>query len=167
VEHREEFLMKTRSIVVGDVDMDRLHRLLRALRNSPFRDQKQLEALDQILENANVTASYRIPPRVVRIKSRIRVLDLDTQKTVVYTLVFPESADISKGRISVLAPVGMALLGHKQGDVVEADVPGGIRRLRIEVAWFEREEGTERAICSRPGPRLEHPHLGHKPRRAA
>lgn len=47
-------------------------------------------------------------------------------------LVFPDEADISKGMISVLAPLGIALLGRGKGDVVEAQVPGGVRKLRIQ-----------------------------------
>ncbi|MBZ5664087.1 MAG: GreA/GreB family elongation factor [Acidobacteriia bacterium] len=124
--------MKTRSTIVTDTDMDRLSHLVRALKHSLFRDQLQLESLEQTLESAEVTSSERIPRDVIRMNSSIRVLDLDTRKKELYTLVFPDSADISTGRISVLAPVGIAFLGRRQGDVIEAKVPGGDRTLRVE-----------------------------------
>jgi regulator of nucleoside diphosphate kinase len=124
--------VKSHSVIVTDADMDRLSRLVRALKHSLFRDQLQLESLQQTLESAVVTSSERIPRGVIRMNSRIRVLDFDTQKKELYTLVFPENADISTSRISVLAPVGIALLGRRQGDVIEAKVPGGARRLRVE-----------------------------------
>ena len=123
--------MQSHSIIVCDADMDRLSRLVRALRYSFSRDQQQLELLDQTLESAEVTSSDRIPANVVRMNSRIRIMDFETQKKDVYTLVFPENADISRGLISVLAPVGIALLGRRQGDVIEAKVPGGTRKLRV------------------------------------
>ena len=124
--------MKRDSIVVSDADMDMLSRLVRALKHSLFRDQLQLESLNEALESAEVASSERIPRDIIRMNSHIHVLDLDTGKDALYTLVFPEHADISTGRISVLAPVGIALLGRRQGDIIEARVPGGIRRLRVE-----------------------------------
>jgi regulator of nucleoside diphosphate kinase len=117
--------MKSHSIVVSDADMDRLSRLVMALKHFLFRDQLQLESLNQTLESAEVASSERIPRDIIRMNSRIHVLDLDTGKNELYTLVFPENADISTGLISVLAPVGIALLGRRQRDIIEARVPGG------------------------------------------
>jgi regulator of nucleoside diphosphate kinase len=124
--------MKSHSIVVSDADMAGLNRLVRALRHSLFRDQLQLELLNQTLESAEVASSGSIPRGTIRMNSRIHVLDLDTGKKELYRLVFPERADISTGLISVFATVGIALLGRRQQDIIEARVPGGIRRLRVE-----------------------------------
>lgn len=131
--------MNSRSIIVTDADMDRLSRLARALKHSLFRDQLQLESLEQALESAEVTSVERIPRGAVGMNSSIRVLDLDTRKNELFTLVFPENADISTNRISVLAPVGIALLGRRRGDFIETRVPGGVRRLRVERVWQSPE----------------------------
>lgn len=136
--------MKSYSIIVSDSDMDRLSRLARALKHSLFRDQLQLELLEQTLESAEVRPSERIPRNVIRMNSRIRILDFDAQKKHLYTLVFPENADISRDLISVLAPVGLALLGRRQGGVVEAKVPGGARRLRIDHVLHRPEIARKR-----------------------
>jgi regulator of nucleoside diphosphate kinase len=138
-------------IILTIDDMDRLAGLVRTLRHSDFRDQQQLELLDEVLQNADVIASEHVPIDVIRMNSRIRVLDLDSGARLRYTLVFPENADISKRRISVLAPVGSALLGRRRGDVVEAKVPGGRRRLQIEHVRC-RPSGRRGRI--RPGPRI-------------
>lgn len=134
--------MKSRSIVVTDDDMDRLSRLVQALKRSPFRDQLQLESLEQTLASAEVAPWGRIARDVIRTNSTIRVQDLDTRKKELYTLVFPDNADISTSQISVLAPVGIALLGRRQGDVIETKVPGGARRLRVE--WVSQRPRTAR-----------------------
>jgi regulator of nucleoside diphosphate kinase len=136
--------MKSRSIIVADADMERLSRLVRSLTHSLFRDQLQLESLEQTLESAEVISSERIPRDVIRMNSRFRVLDLDTRKKEVYTLVFPEHADMSTRRMSVLAPVGIALLGRRKRDIIEAKVPGGIRRLRIEQVLHGTEIARQR-----------------------
>ena len=107
--------MKGRSVTVSEVDMDRLCRLIRALQHSLFRDQPQLDLLDQALQSADVRPPGRTPKTVVRMNSSVRVTDMEMRKQDLYTLVFPEEASLSKGLISVLAPVGIALLGHRKG----------------------------------------------------
>lgn len=118
--------------IVSDADMERLSRLVRALKHSLFRDQQQLELLDQTLESAEVRLLARVPRDIIRMNSSVRVFDFDTGQKEVYMLVFPEEANFSRRAISVLAPLGIALLGRKQGDIIEARVPGGIRRLRVD-----------------------------------
>ena len=147
--------MKSHFIFVSDADMAGLNRLVRALRHSLFRDQLQLELLNQTLEGAEVASSESIPRDTIRMNSRLHVLDLDTGKKELYTLVFPEHANISTGHISILAPVGIALLGRRQRDIIEARVPGGTRRLRVErvlyrtVAKRVQSHQTERPSLAR------------------
>jgi len=140
--------VKTASTIIEMDDMDRLTQLIRALRNPQFRDQQQLDLLDEVLQNASVIASEHVPIDVIRMNSRFRVLDLDNGRRARYTLVFPENADISNGRLSILAPLGAAILGRRREEVVEAKVPGGRRRLKIEYALY-RPTGRTRSIRSR------------------
>jgi regulator of nucleoside diphosphate kinase len=134
--------------IVTDADMDRLTRLVRAFKHSLFRDQKQLDLLDETLAAAEVRSAERVPKDVIRMNSRVRVFDFDTQRRGVYTLTFPEEANVLKNMISVLAPLGIALLGRRKGDVIEAQVPGGVRKLRVE-----RVQATvSRTSLSKRGP---------------
>ena len=71
--------------------------------------------------------------------SKVRVTDLDTGESRVYTLVFPHDADYKEGRISILAPLGTALLGFQAGDVVEWRMPAGTRKLRIDEILYQPE----------------------------
>jgi regulator of nucleoside diphosphate kinase len=142
--------MTDRSIIVTDADVERLTRLVRALKCSLFRDQRQLDLLDQTLESAEVRPVGRVPKDVVRMNSRVRVFDFDTRKKGMFTLVFPEQANISQGLISVLAPLGIALLGRRKGDVIEARVPGGTRMLKVERVQREPDSAEERPSEHRP-----------------
>ncbi len=74
--------------------------------------------------------------------STIQVRDLETGETEVYTLVYPDHADVTENRISLQAPVGAAIYGRRVGDVVSVAVPSGQRRLRIEDVRFEPEPVT-------------------------
>ena len=87
--------MKSHSIVVTDVDMERLSRLVRGLQHSLFRDQQQLDALNQVLQPADVRPPSRTAESIVRMNSSIRVRDFEMHKEQQYTLVFPDEADIS------------------------------------------------------------------------
>ena len=71
--------------------------------------------------------------------SRVRLKNLTTGKEMTYTLVFPKDADLTAGRISVLAPIGTAILGYRAGDVIAWSVPGGKRKFRIEEVLYQPE----------------------------
>ena len=128
-------------IIVCDTDLERLSDLVGNLRRSPFRDRSQLECLNQILQTAHIVTLEALPPHVIRMNSKFSVLDLNNSKRTRYELVFPENADITRGKISILAPLGCALLGRTKGQVLEAQVPRGSRRLRIEQVWQDRCNG--------------------------
>jgi regulator of nucleoside diphosphate kinase len=91
-----------------------------------------LSELERELDRAEVVPEAALPTDVVAMHSTVRLVDLDTDAEHVYTVVYPHEADVDRGRISVLAPVGTAVLGYRAGDVVEWEVPGGRRRFRIE-----------------------------------
>ncbi|HEV2400231.1 MAG TPA: GreA/GreB family elongation factor [Candidatus Sulfotelmatobacter sp.] len=144
------------SVIVTDADMDRLTRLVRTVKHSLFRDQQQLELLAQTLASAEVRVLGRVPKDVIRMHSRVRVFDFDTGRRGQYSLVFPDEANISRGMISVLAPLGIALLGRRKGDVIEAQVPGGARKLRVDAV--RQEAGMKGTKPSEDNP-TRHSHL--------
>jgi regulator of nucleoside diphosphate kinase len=78
----------------------------------------------------------------------VRVRDLDSGVSQELTLVNPSEADVSAGRISVLAPLGTALIGYRQGDVVERVMPGGLRRLLIENVVQQAPADTEPVVAT-------------------
>ena len=122
--------MKRQSIVITERDMERLSRLVR-VRRSLLRDQQELNLLENVLQNAEVRPIHSAPKCVVRMMSRVQVRDVYTRKEDVYAVVFPDEANAFLGLISVLAPIGIALLGRRKGAVVDVKVPVGIRKLRI------------------------------------
>jgi regulator of nucleoside diphosphate kinase len=118
-------------IVVTEFDARRLRGLLDARSEASFRDQEHLHELSEELERALVMSTTDVPPDIITMHARARVLDLTSGHYREYELVYPADADISMHRISVLAPLGTALLGYREGDEVEWEMPGGLRRLRI------------------------------------
>jgi len=131
--------VKERKIFITDTDRDRLEKLLLGTRHWSSRDKEHLQALEEELDKAQTVASKDIPGDVVTMRSQVRVKDLKSGADVDLSVVFPPEADSEQGKISVLAPVGTALLGYRVGDTVEWKVPGGVRRLRIERILYQPE----------------------------
>jgi regulator of nucleoside diphosphate kinase len=67
------------------------------------------------------------------------VRDLDSGKVITFTLVFPSDADVEQDKISVLAPLGTAVLGYRLGDTFEWRMPGRVRRLKLEQVLYQPE----------------------------
>ncbi len=61
----------------------------------------------------------------------VTMIDLDTEEEIRYQLLGPEEADVSKGSISVLSPIGRAMIGKSVGDEVTVKTPGGMRQLEV------------------------------------
>ncbi len=123
--------METR-IMVSRPDLLWLRTLLGASARAAAVDREHLLDLQEELERAVVVEAGSLPADVVALASGVTVLDVESGVHSEYTLVLPPQSDVAGGRISVLAPLGTALLGCRVGDVVEWCMPGGLRRLRIE-----------------------------------
>ena len=131
--------MSGKPIHITEFDLQRLQRLILDAQSTEYRKSEYLEKLKMELNRAIIVAPQEVPPTVVTMNSTIELVDMDTNEVETYTLVFPEDADISKGKISILAPVGTAMLGYEIGDVFEWDVPAGKRHLRIGKIIFQPE----------------------------
>lgn len=81
----------------------------------------------------------QIPADVVTMNSRVALKDLATGEEMVYELVFPSDARLEENRISILAPVGTALLGYRAGDTITWKVPGGTRKIKITKILYQPE----------------------------
>ncbi|HHS13652.1 MAG TPA: nucleoside diphosphate kinase regulator [bacterium] len=91
------------------------------------------------IKRAKVVDSKEIPDDVITMNSRFKLKDLDSGEESVYTLVFPEDADIYQNKISIYAPMGIALIGYQVGDVIEWPVPGGILRIKVLEILYQPE----------------------------
>ena len=103
----------TRQIFITEFDLHRLDVLIENAGSTQSRDSRNLEELGEELLRADVVDPAGIPPDVITMNSRVCLQDMDTGEDLVYTLVFPKDANLESGRISVLAPVGTAMIGYR------------------------------------------------------
>ena len=123
--------MEHKNIVITEANYQRLHRLIESSKRSHRLDSGHLDDLEQALEEAIVVESGEVPPDVVTMNSLVRMRDMENGLELTYQIVFPRDANVTEKRISVLAPIGSALLGLRSGATVEFMAPSGIRRFRI------------------------------------
>jgi regulator of nucleoside diphosphate kinase len=132
-------------LTISSRDAERLEALLASSPNRAFPGRDDLEAE---LARADIVPPDEIPPNVVTMNSRVRFRMESSQEAFYLTLVYPQEVDAKGGTISILAPVGSALLGLSAGDEIEWPKPGGgTLRVCIEevIAQPERSDDLQDA----------------------
>lgn len=119
-------MAKPTSIYLTQNDCDRLSDLLEAY--AAGSGGRRFDALENELARAIVVHASKIPKDVVTMNSRVVFEDETTGEQREVTLVYPTQADIGAGKISILVPVGSALLGLRVGQSIDWELPSGQRR---------------------------------------
>jgi regulator of nucleoside diphosphate kinase len=129
-------------IALTTPDVDRLQ----AVCDSPvYRTSHAVfqEELSAGLRKASVVPAEAIPPDRVTMRSRVLLRDLATGNFESFTLVYPEEADIDNGRLSVLTPLGSALIGARRGATIRVHAAAGVRRIKIEKILYQPESAGD------------------------
>ena len=108
-------------------------------------DREDLLDLQNEIDHAIVLDTEDLLEELVTLDSRVMIRDLESGATTVHTLVCRLRADLSQGELSVLAPLGIALLGYCAGDEIEWEMPGGRKRLRIEAVLPPLQSETQQS----------------------
>lgn len=134
------------TITVTQVDYLRLTNLIQNLRNNNQIDPEYLKFLNLELQKAAKIDSKAIAPDFITMNSvmTVKFLNIGTLKEL--RLVYPQQADFSKGLISVLSPLGCALLGYRTGDIVTFKAPIGEQKVKIENVIYQPEANGEDLI---------------------
>ena len=135
---------KQTNIYITKPDYERLTKLIEIAREREGdANREYLNRLEEELDRADVVQQKDIPADVITMRSTVHLKDLDSSEELTYRLVFPTEANYDEGKISVLAPIGTAMLGYRRGDVIEWQVPSGVRRLSVEDVLYQPESNGE------------------------
>ena len=100
-------------------------------------------SLSEEMENAIILSKHEFPGDVIRLNSTAIIKDLATNRVMTITIVLPSEADIKKNKISVLAPLGTALLGYRKNQQIQWQLPAGTKNfLVMEVYHSSSVEGN-------------------------
>ncbi|MCC6896875.1 MAG: nucleoside diphosphate kinase regulator [Anaerolineae bacterium] len=133
--------MRDNTIHITRLDQERLKKLL----HDPdlMQQRPYLQELEHEIDRAVIVEPTEVSADTITMNSTARLIDLTTQEEMIFTLVYPDRAYITKGRISVLAPIGTAILGRNKGEVIELEVPDGIRSLKVDRILYQPEAAGE------------------------
>lgn len=120
--------MSPAPIYLSNEDYSKLRLLLGA---TPSNGNARLQKLREELDRAVVVDPSALPANVVTLDSTVQYEDVGTGEVEEYTLTLPDRANIEQKRLSILAPIGTALIGYRVGDTVNWSTPGGVRQLKI------------------------------------
>lgn len=127
-------------ILINRLDAERLQRLQRLIDDASEKDMAVAELLEAELTRGEVVDPADVPDNVVSMNSQIQFTDMERNRQMIRTLVYPHAMDSVEDAISVMAPIGAGLIGLKIGDVADWPLPNnGKARLRIDAIFWQPE----------------------------
>ena len=132
--------MTDRKIYITEYDMRRLEEYFNITPYLTGKNRQYYESLQEKLDCAEIVDPKDIPENIITMNSLIRLKDLDSGEEKTYWLVFPDKTEASQqALLSVLAPIGTALLGHKEGDIIEWNTTRGTRKYSVTEVVYQPE----------------------------
>jgi regulator of nucleoside diphosphate kinase len=141
----ETKMNEEKDIIVTTRDHAELRSVIAVTGKVSPRVKWELRLLDNELRRARIVAPEEVPPDVITMNTRAELLDLESGERMEFTLVLPVDENINDGKISVLAPLGTAMLGYRVGDEFDWHVPHGLRRLKVITLHFQPEASLKKA----------------------
>jgi len=124
-------MMTREAITMTTADVQKLRELMREAARTEYRNSTYLRLLEVELNQAILVDTEHIPAGVITMNSTATLLDVESGDEMNITLVYPDEADLLADKISVLAPVGSAMLGYREGDSFSWESPTGQRAMRV------------------------------------
>jgi regulator of nucleoside diphosphate kinase len=119
------------AVVLLKNDFEILNGYVKNLQGMQVNEKENYSKLSQELKKAQVVDEHDFPADVVRLDSTVVIKDLKTKRDMAITIVLPQKADIKQRKVSVLAPIGTALIGFRKGQKVSWEVPAGQKDFMI------------------------------------
>lgn len=127
----------SRQIYITEMDMIRLRELLNEALIEGVKGDTAFRDLEMELDQAEIVDSKELPRNVITMNSKVLV-DLNGYEEEV-SLVYPHDADLIENKISILSPIGTAMLGYSEGDTIKCEVPSGNMELHIKSILYQPE----------------------------
>ena len=127
----------SRQVYITENDRIRLKKLISDALLEGLQSDKSFGELNREIEKAKVVDIKQLPGDVITMNSKILIQLGENEEEV--TLVYPQEADLIENKISVLSPIGTAILGYREGDTVEWTVPSGVMEVKVKKILYQPE----------------------------
>lgn len=128
----------SRQVYITENDRIRLKKLISDALLEGLQSDKSFGELNREIEKAKVVDIKQLPGDVITMNSKI-LIQLGENEEEEVTLVYPPEADLIENKISVLSPIGTAILGYREGDTVEWAVPSGVMEVKVKKILYQPE----------------------------
>jgi regulator of nucleoside diphosphate kinase len=118
-------------VILTKTDYEILNSYVKNLHGMQVNEKENFSKLSGELKKAEIVDDGSLPANIVRLGSTVVVKDMTTKRDLTVTIVLPQQADIKQKKVSVLAPIGTALIGFKKGQAVSWNVPSGKKDFKI------------------------------------
>lgn len=115
--------------ILSEKDFQIIHDLIK--NQSAIQQTKEIRYLAEELKKAKVVKDNKIKGDIVQLNSKVQIEDQGNNKTMDFQIVLPSQANLKENKISILAPIGIALIGFKKDQMVEWQMPAGKKLLKI------------------------------------
>lgn len=127
------------ALFVTENDLVHLRRIMAEAQWHNSHPPDDIERLEAGLARRLRVPAADIPGDVITLNTQVGLLDLETGDAFACTVVLPSDADISQFKISIFAPAGLAILGHRAGDTIEWPSPAGVQRMLVTMVLYQPE----------------------------
>ena len=124
-------------VIITEVDQARLKKLINEEAHNGSSTEQSMQDLEREISRAQLVDSHVVPPEVITMNSKV-LLDLGEDELEV-SLVYPPEADLASNKLSVLSPIGTAILGYKEGDFIQWKVPSGVAEIHVKKVIYQPE----------------------------
>ena len=126
-------------IIMNSLDTTRIRERIREVKAGNAYSPTEIEKLVAELNKAKIMEPTQIPGDVITMHSIVKVKYINNHKEFTLQLVYPEEANIKENKVSIFAPIGIALLGYRKGDIIDWKTPGGDFKIKIEDIVYQPE----------------------------
>ena len=131
--------MKSKDIYITQHDLQRLKKLLNDLSKENHHNDFSVQELEGEINRALVVSPKEVPENVITMNSRVLMRDVESGKDMTLWLVFPDKMDAVKNPVSILSPLGTAMIGYKVGDVFTWESPTGKKQIEVLDILYQPE----------------------------
>lgn len=121
----------TNPVLLLKNDFEILNGFVKNVHGMQVSEKENFRKLYEEIRKAQILKEEDFPADVVRLGSKVLIKDLHTKRDITITIVLPQNADIKQKKVSVLAPLGTALIGFRKGQKVSWEVPSGRKDFKI------------------------------------
>jgi len=121
----------TTPVIITRTDYEILNSYVKNLHGMQVNERENFSKLSGELKKAQIVEDDSMSADIVRLGSTVVIKDLVTKRDMTVTIVLPSKADIKQKKVSVLAPIGTALIGFRKGQTVSWNVPSGKKDFKI------------------------------------